>query len=55
MYIIALLLLWLNDKLCLCELGETEETEKVCYHEKNDQFEGCEDVSIIICIIIGYL
>lgn len=40
MYIRALFLLWLNDKLCFCELGETEETEKIRYHEKNDQFKG---------------
>lgn len=52
MYIIALLLFWLNDNLCLCELGKTEENEKICYHEKNDQFEGSEDVSIIVCIIV---
>lgn len=51
MYIIALFLLWLNDKLCLCELGEAEEAEKICYHEENDQFEGCEAVSIIVCVI----
>lgn len=52
----ALFLLWLNDNLSLCELGKTEETEKICYHEKNDQFKGSENVSIIIiCIILYYL
>jgi len=52
MYIIALLLFWLNDNFCLCELGKTEETEKICYHEKNDQFEGSEDVSIFVLLFL---
>ncbi len=43
------------ENLSLCELGKTEETEKICYHEKNDQFKGSEDVSIITCIVLYYL
>lgn len=51
---VALFLLWLNANLCLCELGEAEETEEICYHEKNDHYEGCEAVSIVACVIIVY-